>query len=125
MFGCALVASYIDHHFICHISQPATLNISTEPTKRDCVVFVKTSFATHSNEPFFEPLAVLPDPSLELLNFSTGVNSTPESEVFLIFSSIIIPSEEDRLCFEVAGLLAGRGNTLERFRDPLESGSSA
>ena len=43
----------------------------------------------------------------------------------LIFSSIIIPSEDDRLCFEVTGLLAGRGNTLDRFSDPLESGSSA
>ena len=87
--------------------------------------FVKASFATHSNEAFLDPFAVLPDPSLELLNFSTGVNSTPESEVVLVFSSIIIPSEDDRLCFEVTGLLAGRGNTLDKFSDPLESGLSA
>ena len=88
-------------------------------------VIAKASFATHSSEVFFDPFAGLPDPSLELLNFSTGVNSTPESEVVLVFSSIIIPSEDDRLCFEVVGLLAGRGNTLERFSDALESGSIA
>lgn len=63
-----------------------------------------------------------PDPSLELLNFSTGVNSTPESEVVLVFSSMIIPSDEERLCLEVAGLLAGRGNTLDKFNDSLLSG---
>lgn len=93
--------------------------------KYTCVANVKASFATHSSEVFLEPLAVLPDPSLELLNFSTGVNSTPESDVVLVFSSIIIPSEDDRLCFEVAGLLAGRGNTLDKFSDPLEPGLSA
>lgn len=65
---------------------------------------------------------MLPDPSLELLNFSTGVNSTPESEVVLVFSSMIIPSDEERLCFEVTGLLAGRGNTLDKFNDSLEVG---
>lgn len=56
---------------------------------------------------------MLPDPSLELLNFSTGVNSTPESEVVLVFSSMIIPSDEERLCFEV---------TLDKFNDSLEVG---
>ena len=90
-----------------------------------CVVTVEASFTTHSSEAFLDPFAALPDPSLELLNFSTGVNSTPESEAVLVFSSIIIPSEDDRLCFEVVGLLAGRGNTLERFSDALESGSFA
>lgn len=65
---------------------------------------------------------MLPDPSLELLNFSTGVNSTPESEVVLVFSSMIIPSDEERLCFEVTGLLAGRGNTLDKFNDSFEAG---
>ena len=93
--------------------------------KLTCIVIVKASFATHSSAAFLDPFAALPDPSLELLNFSTGVNSTPESEAVLVFSSIIIPSEDDRLCFEVMGLLAGRGNTLERFSDALEPGSSA
>ena len=67
-----------------------------------------------------EPLAAPPDPSLELLSFSTGVNSTPESDGVLFFSSIMSPSEDERLCFDVTGLLAGRGNTLDKFKeDPL------
>lgn len=77
------------------------------------------SFSTYSKEAFREPLAVPPDPSLELLNFSTGVNSTPESEGVLFFSSIMSPSEEERLCLEVTGLLAGRGNTLDKLNDAL------
>lgn len=76
--------------------------------------------STYSSEAFREPFPVPPDPSLELLNFSTGVISTPESEgVLFFFSSIMSPSEEERLCLEVTGLLAGRGNTLDILSDSL------
>lgn len=78
---------------------------------------LKANSATYSKDGFRDPFAVLPEPSLELLNFSTGVNSTPESEVVLVFSSMIIPSDDERLCFEVAGLLAGRGKTLDKFSE--------
>ena len=77
------------------------------------------SAGTYSREVFREAPVVPPDPSLELLNFSTGVNSTPESDGVLFFSSMMSPSEQERLCLRVTGLLAGRGNTLDISKDPL------
>ena len=79
----------------------------------------KPSFITYSNEGFRDPPVVPPEPSLELFNFSTGVKSTPESEGDLFFSSIISPSDEERLCLEVTGLLAGRGKTFDKLKHPL------
>ena len=74
---------------------------------------------TYSKDIFREAVVGPPDPSLELLNFSTGVSSTPESDGVLFFSSMMSPSEQERLCLRVKGLLAGRGNTLAMSKVPL------